>query len=174
MIARYSDGLGGDGKARRFFGLGCITVYLLTAAVLAESAEQPIAFPHSTHMKMGLDCIDCHTGADTRAAAGIPSVAKCMLCHAKLAREKPEAKKVIEYANKQIEIPWKRVYGFNVSAHVKFRHQPHYQAKIACATCHGDLTKATVAVRVVNHNMGTCLTCHRQNNASEDCAACHY
>jgi hypothetical protein len=26
----------------------------------------------------------------------------------------------------------------------------------------------------VTHNMGTCLTCHRQRKASEDCAACHY
>lgn len=163
-----------DGTLRRFFRLGCATVCLWTVGVLAGRAEQPIAFPHNTHMKMGLECIDCHTGADTRAKAGIPSVAKCMLCHAKFAKEKPEVKKVADYANKKIEIPWERVYGFNASAHVKFRHQPHYQAKVACATCHGDLTKATVAVRTVNHNMGTCLTCHRQNNAPEDCAACHY
>jgi hypothetical protein len=163
-----------DGKLRRIMGRGCATVCLLTGSVLALSAEQPIAFPHNTHIKLGLACVDCHTGADIRAAAGIPSVAKCMLCHAKLAREKPEVKKVIDYANKKVEIPWQRVYSFNTSAHVKFQHQPHYQAKIACATCHGDLTKATVAVRMVNHNMGTCLTCHRQNNASQDCAACHY
>jgi Cytochrome c3 len=163
-----------DGKLRRLFGLLCAIVGPLTGGMLAWSAEQPIAFPHNTHIKMGVDCVDCHTGADIRAAAGIPSVAKCMLCHAKLAREKPEVKKVIDYANKKIEIPWQRVYGFDASAHVKFRHQPHFQAKIECATCHGDLTKATVAVRLVNHNMGTCLTCHRQNKAPEDCAACHY
>jgi len=137
-------------------------------------ARQPIAFPHNTHMKLGLNCLDCHIGADTRAAAGIPSVRKCMLCHAKLAREKPEEKKVIEYANKNIEIPWDRVYGFSPEAHVMFRHAPHYRAGIGCSTCHGDLTKATVAERTVTHTMGTCLTCHRQKHASEDCAACHY
>lgn len=125
-------------------------------------------------MKLGLACIDCHIGADTRAAAGIPSVTKCMLCHAKLARQKPEVKKVIEYANKNVEIPWERVYSFSASAHVKFQHAPHYRAGIPCARCHGDLTKATVAERAVTHNMGTCLTCHRQNNGPQDCAACHY
>jgi hypothetical protein len=97
-----------------------------------------------------------------------------MLCHAKLLRDDAEVKKVIAYANKQVEIPWVRVYSFTPDAHVKFRHAPHYQAGIACATCHGDLTKAVSAELTVKHNMGTCLNCHRQKNASEDCAACHF
>lgn len=82
--------------------------------------------------------------------------------------------KVIAYANKGVEIPWVRVYKFSPEAHVKFRHAPHYQAGIACSRCHGDMTKATVAERAVTFNMGTCLTCHRQMHASEDCVACHY
>ncbi len=150
----------------------CWLVLLCAAASLAQ--QQPIAFPHNTHMKFGMSCLDCHIGADTRAAAGIPSVRKCMLCHAKLAREKPEVQKVIAYANKKIEIPWVRVYSFSPDAHVKFRHAPHYEAGITCSTCHGDMTRATIAKRTVTHNMGTCLTCHRQKHASEDCAACHY
>jgi hypothetical protein len=137
-------------------------------------AEQPIAFPHNKHLNIGMDCLDCHIGADTRAAATLPSLRKCMLCHAKLVKDRPEVKKVIEYANKNVEIPWERVYGFSTSAHVKFQHAPHTQAGVSCATCHGDLTKATVVQRTVRHNMGTCLTCHRQKGASQDCAACHY
>lgn len=140
----------------------------------SDEAAQPIQFPHNTHMKLGLACIDCHTGADIRAAAGIPSVTKCMLCHAKLATNKPEVKKVVQYATEKQEIPWQRVYGFSSEAHVKFRHAPHYQASIPCATCHGDVAKETVATRAVNFTMGTCLTCHRERNASQDCAACHY
>ncbi len=149
---------------------------LLLAALSPASARaaQPVAFPHGKHIKLGLACVDCHTGADTRAAAGIPSVQKCMLCHAKLLTRDPEVQKVIAYSNKNIEIPWERVYAFAPSAHVAFRHAPHYEAGIGCATCHGDLTKAGVAERTVTHNMGTCLACHRQNHASEDCAACHY
>jgi hypothetical protein len=160
-----------DGKSH---GLGLLGLCVLLAAVGAARAQQPIAFPHNKHLKMGMECIDCHIGADTRAAAGIPSVTKCMLCHAKLGRDKAEVKKVIDYANQKIEIPWQRVYSFDVSAHVKFKHAPHYQAGIGCATCHGDMANATVAEKVIHHNMGTCLTCHRQKNASEDCAACHY
>ena len=155
-------------------GLGWVRLCVLLAATGAARAQQPVAFAHNTHMKMGLECVDCHIGADTRAAAGIPSVNKCMLCHAKLGRDKAEVKKVIDYANQRIEIPWQRVYEFAPSAHVRFKHAPHYQAGVGCATCHGDVTQAAVAVKLVNHNMGTCVTCHRQNHASEDCAACHY
>ena len=63
---------------------------------------------------------------------------------------------------------------FTNDAHVKFQHEPHYRAGITCATCHGDVAKMTVAERAVTHNMGTCLTCHRQRNGPQDCAACHY
>ncbi|HZQ54409.1 MAG TPA: cytochrome c3 family protein [Bryobacteraceae bacterium] len=146
----------------------------LALYAVAAAAQQPIAFPHNTHMKLGMQCIDCHIGADIRDDAGIPSVRKCMLCHAKLAKNKPEVQKVRGYAEKNIEIPWLRVYGFSADAHVKFRHAPHFEAGVPCARCHGDLTKATVAEQTVHHTMGSCLTCHRQMHASQDCAACHY
>jgi hypothetical protein len=145
-----------------------------TVSLLVPAAQQPIEFPHNKHIAFGLNCLDCHSSADTGAAATIPSVTKCMLCHAKLARDKAGVKQVIAYAERKREIPWQRVYGFSPSALVKFRHAPHYRAKIACATCHGDMTAATVAQPLVKHTMGSCLTCHRQQKASQDCTACHY
>lgn len=160
-----------DRQAIRYVASG---VWLIALCTAISAEQQPIAFPHNTHMQMGMQCVDCHIGADVRDAAGIPSVRKCMLCHAKLATKKPEVQKVIGYANKNIEIPWVRVYGFSPGAHVLFRHAPHYQAGVSCSTCHGDLTKATVAQRTVHQTMGTCLTCHRQRHASQDCAACHF
>src|SRR5581483_10843912 len=97
--------------------MGRLAWLIVLCATSASCAEQPVAFPHNTHMKLGLSCLDCHTGADVRAAAGIPSVRKCMLCHAKLARQKPEVQKVIGYAARGIEIPWVRVYDFSPDAH---------------------------------------------------------
>jgi hypothetical protein len=163
-----------DSKTTRFIQLGGRAALLMTLSLVACFAAQPVSFLHSKHMLLGLDCRDCHTGADSRAGAGIPSVRVCMLCHAKLLRKDPEVQKVIAYANKNVEIPWVRVYSFSSDAHVKFRHAPHYAAGISCATCHGDLTKAGTAERTVTHNMGTCVSCHRQKHATEDCAACHY
>jgi hypothetical protein len=147
---------------------------ILNVSATAVPSDQPIAYSHKQHIALGLQCLDCHSSADTGAAATIPSVRKCMLCHAKVATGKPEIKKLAAYANNQREIPWQRVYGFARESLVKFQHAPHVRAKIDCATCHGDMTRATTAERLVRHNMGTCLTCHRQYQASEDCATCHY
>ncbi len=147
----------------------------VTISVPAVRAEQPILFPHSTHInKVHLKCIDCHISADTRDAATIPGVRKCMLCHAKVATDKPEIKKLAAIAASGREIPWQRVYGFEKAAAVKFRHGPHARHKVPCATCHGDMPNAITAQPLVKHTMGTCITCHRQNNASDDCATCHY
>jgi len=148
--------------------------WLIVLYSLAALAEQPILFPHNRHAAIGLDCLDCHSTADTRAAAGMPSLRKCMLCHEKLAIEKPEVKKVRDYATRKLEIPWVRVYQFSPAALVKFRHAPHVRANIQCTTCHGAMAKATVAELEVKHTMGTCVGCHRQRNASQDCLTCHY
>jgi hypothetical protein len=138
------------------------------------ASDQPVAYSHKQHLALGLDCLDCHISADSGAAATIPSVRKCMLCHAKLATDKPEVKKVAAFAQSRREIPWQRVYSFPSEALVKFQHAPHFRAKIDCTVCHGDMRQATTAERVVKHTMGTCLKCHRQNKATEDCTACHY
>ena len=152
-------------------GRALSTILLCATTCLAA---QPIAYSHKQHIALGLQCLDCHSSADTSARATIPSVQKCMLCHAKVAKDRPEVKKLIAYADSQREIPWERVYGFPSEALVKFQHAPHIRAKVACARCHGDMTQATTAQPLVKHNMGTCLSCHRQNKATEDCAACHY
>ena len=149
-------------------------LWLLSLVAAASASDQPIAYSHKQHIALGLDCLDCHSSADTSAAATIPSVRKCMLCHAKVAAAKPEIKKLADYAAKKREVPWRRVYGFPPEALVKFPHSPHIRAKIVCATCHGDMTQATTVQRLVKHTMGTCLSCHRENRATEDCAACYY
>jgi hypothetical protein len=147
--------------------------FLLLLAAISAS-EQPIAYSHKQHIALGLKCIDCHSGADVSAAASIPSLNKCMLCHAKVGTDKPEIRKLAAYADKKQEVPWQRVYGFSPAALVKFQHAPHFRAKVACERCHGDMTQVTTADVQVKHSMGSCVSCHRQNHASEDCAACHY
>ena len=151
-----------------------LTLCVVSLWALTLDAAQPIAYSHKQHIALGLQCLDCHSSADTRAAATIPSVQKCMLCHAKVANTKPEIKKLIAYAEAKREIPWERVYSFEPGALVKFKHAPHIRAKVDCATCHGDMTQATVAERAVNHTMGSCVSCHRQKKASDDCSVCHY
>lgn len=135
---------------------------------------QPIAFTHKVHLANGLQCTNCHVGVDEGPDARIPSVNFCMTCHQVIAKDKPEIKKVAAYRARGEDIPWQRVYGFEPSAHVKFNHAPHIRAGVQCAACHGDMTTQTVAERKVDHTMGFCIQCHKQEKASIDCVTCHF
>ena len=141
---------------------------------IRPTPEQPIPFPHKTHIAKKAECVDCHESVEKGPVAGIPSVKICMICHSQIATDKPLIKQVTAFSDKGVEIPWQRVYGFTREAHVRFNHAPHIRASVACATCHGDVAQQTVAERVVDHNMGFCVTCHKQKNASNDCLTCHY
>jgi len=141
---------------------------------IRPAAVQPIPFPHKTHIAKKAVCADCHESADKGPIAGIPSVKTCMICHSQIATDKPLIKQVTGYADKGVEIPWQRVYGFTREAHVRFNHAPHIRASVDCKTCHGDLAAMTVAERAVDHSMGFCVNCHKQKNASNDCLTCHY
>ena len=155
-------------------GCGARLATAMALAALAGFTEQPLEFPHNTHVAAGLQCLDCHTGVESRAAAGIPSVRQCMLCHAKMALEKPGVQVLRQFAEQRREIPWVRVYEFPRSAQVKFVHAAHTRAKVECRTCHGAVEQMTVAQPAVRHTMGSCITCHRQQGASTDCLACHF
>ena len=86
---RYREGIAlSHGRLFRFG-------FLLSIG-LAWGSEQPIAYSHRQHIALGLHCLDCHSSADTGSAATIPSVRKCMLCHARIATAKPEIKKLDE------------------------------------------------------------------------------
>ena len=135
---------------------------------------QPIQFPHKIHIANGLQCVICHAGVNQGPDARIPSVKFCMTCHRVIAKDKPEIKKLTAYFNAGQDVPWQRVYGFNLESHVLFNHAPHIRAGVQCAQCHGDLSKQTTAVRSVNLTMGFCVECHQQHKAPTDCVTCHY
>ena len=150
-------------------------VPLFLALISVAIAEQPIQFSHSAHIeKANMQCVDCHDGATSRAAAGIPSIRKCMLCHQFIATDLPAVQRLTEYWERKHEVPWTRVYGFKEKAAVQFRHAPHARAGVECSSCHGDVPSMTVARKAVNHTMRSCVECHRENGADDDCLACHF
>jgi hypothetical protein len=124
--------------------------------------------------EVALRCDFCHDGVSVSAVAGIPSVETCMLCHSEVALDYPEVQKLVQYFEDGLEPPWERVYGWYEEAHVHFNHRPHYLSGVGCETCHGDVGSMTVVERAVEHNMGFCVDCHEQEQASIECVACHY
>lgn len=162
-------------RAGRAFIAATAGATTLLALSWASAQQQPVAFPHSTHIeKAGLQCTDCHEGAAARDSAGLPSIRKCMACHQFIAKDSPEVARLAEYWERRHEVPWVRVYGFAKQAAVQFRHAPHARAGVACSKCHGQVEAMQTATLAVRHTMGTCIDCHRERNASDDCLACHF
>ena len=166
---------------------------------VAEPSVQPITFPHNVHVQTyKIDCQYCHTDARRSEFAGVPSVTRCMGCHKITAADKPEIRKLAEYAAKSQPIPWQRV---NVLPEfVYFPHKAHLRAQLKCQTCHGPVETMTTyaAVRTGQRlsndllnlvglrpaqpplTMGWCIDCHRDQNAKRgtkaplDCVTCHH
>lgn len=166
--------------------------------VVARPSVQPINFPHNVHVATyQMDCQYCHADARRSEYAGLPSVARCMGCHRITAADRPEIKKLADYAAKGEPIPWVRVY--KMPEFTYFPHKAHLRAGVKCQTCHGPVeTMTTVAAqtgpRLGNDlmvlaglrppppalSMGWCIDCHRAENAARgtraplDCVACHH
>ena len=165
---------------------------------IAKPSAQPIEFPHNTHVQTyKIDCQYCHADARRSEYAGLPSVERCMGCHKITAADKPEIKKLAEYAGKGEPVPWVRI--FKVPEFTYFPHKPHVRAGLACQTCHGPIERmrvvgAQTGPRLLNDlarlvgmkpaspplTMGWCVECHRSQNATQgrraplDCVACHH
>jgi hypothetical protein len=120
-----------------------------------------------------------------------------MGCHRITAADKPEIKKLAEYAAKGEAIPWTRVY--KVPEFTYFPHKAHVAADVRCQTCHGAVETMTTVGAATGPNltndmlnllgfrpspppltMGWCVECHQHENATRgrkaplDCVVCHH
>jgi hypothetical protein len=160
---------------------------------VSAGVEQPIAFPHKTHIELGLPCATCHQRVEKDAVAGRPPTALCVGCHAAGDTDKPQIKRILAYGEKGQEIPWKRIW--RLPPHVFFPHQVHVTAaKIKCQTCHGPVeTLDRPAPRPLKTlAMQDCINCHAErmwtttvagktvhptklvaHRRSADCIMCH-
>jgi hypothetical protein len=154
-----------------------VVIVLLVASLWRKDIKtpvQPINFDHQIHVsKVRLPCTHCHTTVEKSSAAGIPSVQTCMICHLKIAKDKPEIQKLNEYWEEKKPVPWMRVYKLPARKYVYFSHKRHVKAGLECVACHGNVEVMPVIKRVPKLEMGWCMSCHRANNASIDCATCH-
>ena len=154
----------------------------------APGPLQPIQFSHKHHAGLyQIDCQYCHSGTDRSPSAGVPAVEVCMGCHAQFPASYDELEGIQtlkkHWADKQ-PIEWVQIH--RVPEYVQFQHRAHVQAGFACQTCHGAVETYDKLSMVPDTKwwpwllptakleMGWCIDCHRRNNATQDCAACHY
>ncbi|HEY4716940.1 MAG TPA: cytochrome c3 family protein [bacterium] len=157
----------------------CFALLLLIVSAFAfywntdkNGHEQPIAFSHRKHVsELGIDCAFCHLYPDKSPRAEVPPVQKCIDCHAFIATEKPEIKKLLGYWERKESVPWVKIYF--MPDHVYFSHKRHVLKGIDCSVCHGDVKTMEKIIKVYSLNMGWCVSCHRSKNAPLDCYTCH-
>jgi predicted CXXCH cytochrome family protein len=154
----------------------------------ASAVEQPIQFPHKTHVDMNLACMSCHERAEKDAVAGRPPTELCLGCHS--GSDKSEEKKIQMFGANGGEIPWKRIW--RLPPYVFFSHRTHVAvAKVQCQSCHGamETLQRPPAQPLKKLTMNDCLGCHEQwqrpadgakaqragavQKVTTDCAACH-
>jgi len=154
----------------------------------APGPNQPIPFSHAHHAgRFQIDCQYCHSGTDRSRMAGVPSVELCMGCHASFPPEYDELEGIRilkQHWEEKKPIEWLQIH--RLPEHVKFRHNRHVAAGVACQTCHGPVEELEKLYLVPDTKwwhfgmpaqkleMGWCVQCHNENEASNDCLTCHY
>lgn len=152
-------GLASCGVLRSFFGG-------------AEAA--PRLFNHEAHIVRGVGCLDCHEGGEKEIRAGLPSKAFCMNCHEDLDKEpgKPLEKKVAAFLDPAGNPVWSAFT--RQSSEIKFSHQSHATAKVACIECHEGIDKDTGLRPGMLQRMDSCVSCHAARAPRKnDCVSCH-
>jgi hypothetical protein len=176
----------------KLVGLGTLILALALAGMAIDAwlrtpgalPPQPIEFNHRLHMEraQGITCEDCHHFVASQPYAGIPSKHVCFDCHDPSAdaadvdadANKPQFATLMSFRDTQEDIPWHRVTGTRPD--VFFSHRMHVTvADLDCRQCHAAIADST---RPSSHGpeiieMETCLRCHEEHGASEDCVACH-
>jgi predicted CXXCH cytochrome family protein len=151
----------------------------------APGPKQPIPFSHALHAgTYKIECLYCHSGSDESRAAGVPSTELCMGCHQWIGTELEGVKLLKQYWDENKPIEWVQIH--RLPEHVKFRHNRHVNAGVACQQCHGPVQEMHKVHFVPDTKwqnkwmptqkleMGWCLSCHRANQASQDCLTCHH
>lgn len=140
-----------------------------------QDVEQPIPFSHRIHAGVNkIPCQYCHEYARRSQTSGVPPVQRCVGCHgdALMGGLKPVTRPWTDHTQPPFEIRWNRVY--TLPDFVRFTHQPHIWAGVACQECHGPVEEMDRIEPVHEINMGFCLTCHEKRGATQDCFVCHH
>jgi hypothetical protein len=166
-------------------GIAALVAFSVAAygiSLTQRAPEQPIQFPHSRHVALGVQCLYCHPGALRGPSPGLPTQAKCWGCHQQIGITQTSEllKPLVAAVENNQPLAWIPVA--QVPDFVQYKHRPHIAAGLNCEDCHGDLGKMTIYENPQILNMGWCLDCHKDRSKDDaelrarliDCGTCHY
>ena len=140
-------------------------------SVSPASPKESFPFSHKRHGEMKLDCSYCHEDSQTGLRAGFPAVSQCMKCHAAVAKDSEQIKKLAALTSDTRIVPEKPVY--KLPDFVVFSHARHKTGGIECAACHGNVWESDVVELQLPMRMKACVDCHKTNHAAATCTTCH-
>jgi len=172
------DPVKGNRRQEVFLALLSVALTLVLAGLYylwgprEPGPAQPIPFSHRLHVSARhVNCFMCHPGAVDSPRAGVPPLETCMLCHKHVIVDHPEILKLRRDYDGNQPVQWVRVN--DLPDFVYFDHSIHLHRGIDCGRCHGDVSGMDRVEPAFDLNMGFCVQCHRDNNATHDCFACH-
>jgi mono/diheme cytochrome c family protein len=160
--------------------IDAVMAYLISVYDRAgpKPIHQVVAFNHTLHVEdLGLECMDCHEPVLEDRRVGVPGNEICEPCHDPGDRDEStsaELERVFDYFEQDVEIPWNRVH--ELPGYTTFSHLRHVTAgNLDCARCHGDLARyeRPPTRPPFNMKMNWCMDCHEQEDATNECRACH-
>jgi len=176
-----------DKRIRLFFTVLALTtlsgtafgLYVLWPANQEQGYRpfQPLDYSHKLHAgDLKIECLYCHSNAETGAHAQVPDLQTCMNCHVEVqtkdsrGKVMPELAKLLDHWNKKRPIHWVKVH--DLSDFVYFDHSRHTiwfdpalgrrRERLDCEECHGLVEKMEVLERENSLKMGWCLECHME------------
>jgi hypothetical protein len=159
---------------KAFYILIGISIILFIGLTAQSSDDEPdkLIFNHKFHVEENeMSCTDCHSKASTSNLPDDNLNAKmeaCADCHD--ISDKDEC--VTCHSNPENVIPAQGYF----ENYEFFSHQKHIQAGKDCKTCHAKIYQSTElgCICCMLPKMNDCIECHRAENKTLDCAACHY
>lgn len=118
--------------------------------------------------------MDCHKYAEENSRASIPNIETCRDCHDEVVSGSEEEAKLLSFVKENRRIPWRQIYA--VPDYAYFSHRRHVKlGQLECSTCHGEVQNFTspISKPLKMVTMEWCMECHRRNQVSNDCYACH-
>lgn len=164
---------------RRVVRVAVIVVLLAVAIGILVGREpavpQPVAFNHLKHtQELQLTCEFCHKYVRQGAHAGLPDAETCSICHSAPQGTSEEAAKVTELISEGDPLRFTKL--FRLPDHVFYTHRRHVGlGELECVNCHGTIaeTERPPPRALIRVTMEFCVDCHREQEQTLDCNACH-
>ncbi|SPE36020.1 exported hypothetical protein [Candidatus Sulfopaludibacter sp. SbA6] len=151
---------------------------------MAWGAAWGAPFSHRIHLAQGLECVECHTAAQSSTKVEdnlLPQKQVCLACHedGEVAIPSPPVTRLSKFSH-ALHLKMGSAAPFIASAidHGSYLQPPgdirrHLNTRNPCQACHRGLEESDQVTRAALPQMADCLVCHTQIDPPFSCEDCH-